>query len=1145
MQDIIVNNLVSELKIKNYVSYPRPSLSGDSWLIAQLTTKVNTPIIIFVINQVEAKRLTREIHNFNPNIHIKYFEDWETLPYETFSPSKNIVSNRLNTLYLLMNNDINVLIISITTAIQRICPPNFISKYTFYFKVKNKLNEGKLKSQFLIANYRNVKKVTEKGEFSIRGSVIDIFPMGSSLPYRIDLFDDVIDSIYTFDVNTQRSLNKLNEINILPGNEFTLSDESISYFRTRFRQEFDWNISKTIPYRSITEKKMFPGIEYYLPLFFENTASIFDYINEKSLCIINEDLEKYMTQYYLDIKKRYSFLINDVESPALKPELIFLDRKEFLDKLNQFKCLKFESLYNENIIAVSDVGILKNEENLIKQIRKIIKKNNRIIFCIYSAKKFEILSRLMNKNKICYEIKNSVVESLNSECSIILTKTLIHSSFKLNHLNITFISENDLYSKIYHNINDEEHNEKIEHNIATNHNNLEIIDLEIGDPIVHVDYGIGRYNGMIYLNLNTEETEFLQIEYANKSNLYVPIQHLYKISRYQGIDQESIPLHQLGTDKWQKSLSKAKKQIQDIAAELLDIYSKRSIKKGFQFKIPEKEYQIFTDLFDFEETPDQLLAINAVLEDMKSNKVMDRLICGDVGFGKTEVALRATFVAVLNNKQVAILCPTTLLAEQHMQTFSERFAHLPVNIIELSRFKTNKEIGEYISQINSGKIDIVVGTHKIFSKNIKFKNLGLLIIDEEHRFGVRQKEFLKNLHSEIDIISLTATPIPRTLGMALEGIRDFSIITTPPNKRLSIKTFIRKNSNDILKEAITREINRGGQVYFVHNDINTIYTQKNILEQLMPEITIGIAHGQMQEKELALTMQRFHQQKYNILLCTTIIETGIDIPNANTIIIDRADRLGLAQLHQLRGRVGRSYHQAYAYLMIPNEDEITKVAHQRLDVIKKMEDLGSGFYLSVHDLEIRGSGQILGDSQSGNIQEIGMNIYNQMLSTSIKYLQEGKQQNNNIFKNSCDINLHVPTLLPSSYCDDIPSRLSIYKRLSHITDLNELIEIKYELIDRFGKLPRQAHNLLLLHEIRLLADSLKMININIGKNKAILQFDEQSEKLSKIIINLVVQKKYKINFKNNNKIEISIEDNDIDRKVRLISNFLEFLKNES
>ncbi|AWD32582.1 Transcription-repair-coupling factor [Candidatus Kinetoplastibacterium sorsogonicusi] len=1147
MQDKIVSNIILNLKKHKHFSYSKPSLSGDSWLISQIASIYNKkiPIVIFTSNQLETIRLMDEIKLFFIDANIKYLDNWETLPYEAFSPSKNIVSNRLKTLYSLMNNETDILILSISTAMHRLCPPEFLAKYTFYFKIGNKLNIELLKNQLIIANYIHTKKVIEQGEFCIRGNIVDIFPMGSIYPYRIDLFDNIIETIYTFDIETQRSIKKIEKINILPGHEFPLDNNSKNYFRTKLREEFSWNPSKTIPYTSISDNNNFPGIEYYLTLFFENTSTIFDYINKNSLCIVNDDIKHKIIQFLDNVNSRYEFLKNNIELPALKPSKVFLQTQEFIDILYSFKLLIFENINNENIKNLLDKYKFSKDIkdiDIIKKIDEITKEGKKIIFSFSSERKYEIYLKILNDYNIDYEEVDSIKKALNSKKYVILSKLNIYNSFYLKHLNIIFVSEYEIFNKFHKkNIHNNKDTKKI------NYSNIykDISEIQIGHPIVHIDYGVGLYNGMVHVSIDNQETEFLKIEYANKNNLYVPIQNLNKISRYQGLNEDSLIINNLGTDRWKKSKLKAEKQIKDIAAELLSIYSERSIKKGFQFKIPDQDYKIFCDSFGFEETPDQLSAIDSILQDMQSEKPMDRLICGDVGFGKTEIALRAAFVAVANNKQVAILCPTTLLAEQHMETFTERFANWPVNIIELSRFKTLKENQETISKINKGQVDIIIGTHKLLSKKIKFQNLGLLIIDEEHRFGVAQKETLKELKKDIDIITLTATPIPRTLSMTLEGIKDFSIISTPPKKRLSIKTFIRKNYKDNIKEALTRELNRGGQIYFVHNDIDTIYAQQSILKSIMPEIKIGIVHGKLPEKELEYTMQGFYRQKYDVLLCTTIIENGIDIPNANTIIINRADKLGLAQLHQLRGRVGRSHHQAYAYLIVPDDDQINKKAQQRLDVIKNMENLGSGFYLAIHDLEIRGSGQILGDSQSGNIQEIGLYLYNEMLDQSIKDLQNTKSisSENILLTSNCEVNLNVPTLISENYCNDVSSRLSIYKRLSDTNNLDGILEIKYELIDRFGKIPEYTNNLLFAHQIRILGDKLGILKINLNKNKAIIQISESNiDSLSTKIIKLIsFNKEYNLNFKKDNKIEILLNNENLKLQVNYICNFLEKL----
>lgn len=1067
-----------------------PPGSGDAWLLADLARTSDQTLVVLCAEPLAAQRLADEILLFAPELRVRQLPDWETLPYDGFSPHQDLISERLRTLHALMQESVDILTVPITTALYRLAPPEFLAAYTFSFKQGDALDEEGLRRQLTRANYTHVTQVTAPGEFCIRGGLIDLFPMGSVLPYRLDLFDNEIESIRSFDIDTQRSLYPVKEVQLLPGREFPMDEGARNEFRARFREMFEGDPSRALPYKDIGSGIAFAGVEYYLPLFFTHTATLFDYLPEQSFTITMGDINQAVQRFAGDTHSRYQFLKSDRERPVLAPELLFLNEEDLFTRLKSFARLALvDEGTHPDFYPAPPVAIARRAEDPVAGLRALLARDHgRVALCADSAGRRETLLQMLEEFGIRPDFSSETLQDfLQSDSRFALVIAPLSSGFGVSDQNLTLLTENDLYPTQARTIRRGKRAEQRGSDVEAMVRDLS--ELREGDPVVHTQHGIGRYCGLREMDLGEGPMEFLHLEYANRSTLYVPVAHLHVIARYSGSDPDHAPLHQLGSGQWDKARRKAARQVRDAAAELLALYALRAAREGYRFKLPANDYAAFAEGFGFEETPDQAAAITAVIDDMTSGRPMDRLVCGDVGFGKTEVALRAAFVAVLNGKQVALLCPTTLLAEQHAQTFADRFADWPVKVVELSRFRSAKEVNAAIEGLNDGRVDIVIGTHKILSKDVKFKRLGLVIIDEEHRFGVRQKEALKNLRAEVDILTLTATPIPRTLGMSLEGIRDFSVIATAPQKRLAIKTFVRREDNSTIREALLRELKRGGQVYFLHNEVDTIQNRRASLEELVPEARIAVAHGQMAERELEEVMKGFYQQRYNVLLCTTIIETGIDVPTANTIVIHRADRLGLAQLHQLRGRVGRSHHQAYAYLMTPGEDAITSNAKKRLEAIQAMEELGAGFFLAMHDLEIRGTGEVLGESQSGNIQEIGFSMYSEMLNMAVRALKSGEEPDlDTPFAALCEVNLHASALLPSDYCPDVHARLGLYKRLSHAKHEDDLIRIQEELIDRYGKLPEAAQTLLATHRLRLIAEPMGVIKIDAGETQAMIQF---------------------------------------------------------
>ncbi len=1100
-------------------------------------------LTVFVADATDAQRLKSEISWFGQesNLRCHILPDWETLPYDAFSPHQDLVSERLATLYEVGHSQSDVLIVPVATALLRMAPPSFLAAYTFFFKQGETLNEAQLKSQLTLAGYSHVNQVMSPGEYAVRGGLIDLFPMGSALPYRLDLFGETIESIRTFDADTQRTIYPVNEVRLLPGREFPMDEPARTAFRKRWREEFEGDPSRTRIYKDIGNGIASAGIEYYLPLFFEQTASLFDYLPETTcLCMVGE-VDAAIQRFWADTQSRFAFLKSDRERPVLPPTTLFLRDEDFFTLAKPFGRIIIKTNPGGDPVvstALPDIAVNRRLDDPLTNLRAfLLHTTQRVLLCAESNGRRETLQQYFREYDLHPIICDTLADFVNGEAPFMLGVAPLYAGFSLGN-GLSFITEAELYANVVRRSG----RKKQEGATQVESMVRDLSELKIGDPVVHIQHGIGRYQGLVAMDMGEGETEFLHLEYAKETKLYVPVSQLHVISRYSGASQEDAPLHALGSGAWEKAKRKAAQQCHDTAAELLNLYARRAIRKGHAFQYSEHDYLAFAESFGFEETVDQAAAITAVVGDMTSGKPMDRLICGDVGFGKTEVALRAAFVAVMGGKQVAILAPTTLLAEQHAQTFADRFADWPVKIAELSRFRSGKEITAAIKGMNDGTIDIVIGTHKLLSDDVKFNQLGLVIIDEEHRFGVRQKEKLKALRAEVDVLTLTATPIPRTLGMALEGLRDFSIIATAPQKRLSIKTFVRSEDDSVLREACLRELKRGGQVYFLHNEVETIQNRKAMLENLLPEARIAVAHGQMHERDLERVMRDFVAQRFNILLCTTIIETGIDVPTANTIIMHRADKFGLAQLHQLRGRVGRSHHQAYAYLLVHDVKGLTKLAQRRLDAIVQMEELGSGFYLAMHDLEIRGAGEVLGDNQSGEMIEIGFQLYSEMLNEAVRSLKAGKEPDLAApLATTTEINLHTPALLPADFCGDVHERLSLYKRLSNAASFDAIDLLQEELIDRFGKLPEPVVALVETHRLRVQAKSVGIFKIDAHSDAAVLQFIEKPPVDPLRIIELI-QKNRHIKLHGQDKLRITASMPDLAARVGQIKSAIRALK---
>jgi transcription-repair coupling factor (superfamily II helicase) len=1148
-----------KLTLGKRFTLPRPTGSADALLLAQLGLReksLGKPMTVVTADASDAQRLLEEIAFFAPTLRCALFPDWETLPYDTFSPHQDLISERLATLWRISQRDkdtgADVVIVPATTALYRLAPPSFLAGYTFAFKVRQKLDEAKLKAQLTLAGYSHVTQVVSPGEYAVRGGLIDLFPMGSAVPFRVDLFDDEIDSIRTFDPDSQRSLYPVPEVRLLPGREFPMDEAARARFRNRWRELLDGDPTKSRIYKDMGAGVATAGIEYYLPLFFEETATVFDYLGPDATVVLHGDLESAFQRFWTDTKERFRLVQGDPERPALPPESLFLGTEQFFAKANTYAQLAIKKAADAETgspyVELEALPVLSvergNEDPLLRLKSHARNTQQRLLVLAESDGRRESLLDFLRNAGVSPPAFDSLDDFLASTEKFGIATAGLSNGFSWLEQGIDFITETELFATapMARRRRKQEQVSDVEALIK------DLSELNIGDPVVHSAHGIGRYRGLINLDLGNKNSagepelqEFLHLEYADKATLYVPVSQLQLISRYTGVSADEAPLHKLGSGQWEKAKRKAAEQVRDSAAELLNIYARRAAREGHAFRYSPTDYETFANDFGFEETPDQRAAIHCVIQDMVSPRPMDRLVCGDVGFGKTEVALRAAFIAITGGKQVAFLAPTTLLAEQHYQTLIDRFSKWPVKVAEMSRFRSGKEITAALKGLADGTIDIVVGTHKLLSQDTHFKNLGLLIIDEEHRFGVRHKEAMKALRAEVDVLTLTATPIPRTLGMALEGLRDLSVIATAPQRRLAIKTFVRTEGNGVIREAVLRELKRGGQVYFLHNEVETIENRRAKLEELLPEARIAVAHGQMPERQLESVMRDFIAQRYNLLLCSTIIETGIDVPTANTIVMSRADKFGLAQLHQLRGRVGRSHHQAYAYLMVPDLEGLTKQASQRLDAIQAMEELGSGFYLAMHDLEIRGAGEVLGENQSGNMLEIGFQLYNEMLAEAVRCLKNGKEPDLLSPLNvTTDINLHAPALLPNDYCGDVHLRLSFYKKLATAKNADQVDALLEEIVDRFGKLPPQAQTLIDVHRLRVLAKPYGVLKVDASPALITITFEKNPPIDSMKIIQLIQKHKH-IKLAGNEKLRIERELPEAKDRAQMVRDILKSL----
>lgn len=1185
--------------------------------------------VVLTQDAEQALRLQTAWRFFRPHDTAVFLPDWETLPYERFSPHQDLVSERLSALWQIKSGAADVLFVPVATAMQKLPPVPFLAGRTFWLKTGQTLDIGRLKTDLVDAGYNHVSHVVAAGEFAVRGGIVDLFPMGSEMPYRIDLFDDEIDSIKTFDTDTQRTISPVSEIRLLPAHEFPTDSEAQKIFRSRFREEVDGNPNDAAVYKAVSNGHFGAGVEYYLPLFFENELeTLFDYIGEDALFVSLGDVHAEANRFWSDVKSRYAMAQGDETYPPLLPQHLYLSADVFAGRLKNYGQVLPDVSGKEHTLP--DLAVNRQSDEPLQALKDFQTTfEGRILLCAESLGRRETMLGFLQQNGLKAKPVSDWQGFLSAHEPLMITVAPLAYGFKLGGLHspsqqqptpasegegkavadqtkfpaaatnplpsplpqereqsaaavsddlktesnlypvasdlhepiqqqpapspvgegwgegkavaaqgaIAVITESELYQYV---ARSRVHNRRKKHAAVSDGLLRDLAEINIGDPVVHEEHGIGRYMGLVTMDLGGETNEMMLLEYAGEAQLYVPVSQLHLISRYSGQAHENVALHKLGSGAWNKAKRKAAEKARDTAAELLNLYAQRAAQSGHKFEINELDYQAFADGFGYEETEDQAAAIAAVIKDLTQAKPMDRLVCGDVGFGKTEVALRAAFAAVMGGKQVAVLAPTTLLVEQHAQNFADRFADFPVKVASLSRFNNSKATKAALEGMADGTVDIVIGTHKLVQDDIKFKNLGLVIIDEEHRFGVRQKEQLKRLRANVDILTMTATPIPRTLSMALEGLRDFSLITTAPSRRLAVKTFVKPFSEGSVREAVLRELKRGGQVFFLHNEVDTIENMRERLETLLPEARIGVAHGQLRERELEQVMRDFLQQRFNVLLCSTIIETGIDIPNANTIIINRADKFGLAQLHQLRGRVGRSHHQAYAYLLTP--EYITKDAEKRLDAIAAADELGAGFTLAMQDLEIRGAGEILGEGQSGEMIQVGFTLYTEMLKQAVRDLKKGRQPDLDApLGITTEIKLHSPALLPEDYCPDIHERLVLYKRLAVCETVQQINAIHEELVDRFGLPEQPVKTLIESHHLRLAAKELGIDAIDATSEAVTITFGKHHQiDPTEIILLIQTDKKYRL--AGADKLKFTAQMEDVETRINTVKSVLKTLK---
>jgi transcription-repair coupling factor (superfamily II helicase) len=1116
--------------------------SASALALAECMHNDSRLYVVVTAGAREMERLATEIAFFQGGQHGSHglmpLPDWEILPYDLFSPHPDITSRRLQTLFELPDARGGCLILAADTLLQRLPPVAFVQGRAFDLSVGQTLSVEPFRQRLADAGYASVGQVTAPGEFAVRGSLLDVFPMGAATPLRIDLFGTEIEAIRRFDPETQRSLDSVATVRMLPAREVPLDAESIKGFRRRYRTRFEGDPMRSSVYRAVTEGLAPPGIEFYLPLFFDGTASLFDYLPRDAVIVHDSGAGAALQQLWTDIENRYEERRHDIERPILAPHELFLTAQELAKAAEPLTSITLDSFkadlelhpeadtVNYPTASAPELRIdARATEPLAPLAAFLAGFDGRVLITADSPGRREVLQDMLRPHTTSVTSVPDWATFAGGDARLALTVAPDIGGLQLQTPRVALLSESQLFGA-------RASQERRRRRSASDPAAIlrDLTDLNPGSPVVHEEYGVGRYVGLLVMEVAGTPGEFLVLEYHGGDRIYVPVHALHLISRYTGSAPEHAPLHKLGTEQWAKAKKRAAEQVRDIAAELLDLYARRRAQHAASLPLRAIEYQAFANAFPFEETEDQADAITKVLEDLAKTQAMDRIVCGDVGFGKTEVAMRAAFAAVQAGRQVVVLVPTTLLAQQHLGNFRDRFADWPVRIEALSRFRTARESEAVIEGIEEGKVDIVIATHRLLHANVRFRELGLIIIDEEHRFGVRDKEKLKALRAEVHVLTLTATPIPRTLNMALGGLRDLSLITTPPPGRLTIKTFVSEWHDATIREAVMRELRRGGQVYFVHNEIRDIDKIGEKLRELVPQADVRIGHGQMRERELEQLMVDFYHRRFNILLCTTIIESGIDVPTANTIMINRADRFGLAQLHQLRGRVGRSHHRAYAYLIVPPRKQLTADAVKRLEAIESLENLGAGFVLATHDLEIRGAGELLGESQSGELSEVGLAMYLDMLERAVEALKAGREPAlDKPLAAATEVELHVPAFLPDDYVADVHVRLGLYKRIA-AADAGGLEELTAELIDRFGELPTSAANLLKVARLKLRARELGVRRLDLGAGGGYVLFEEKNALDTSVIIRLIQKSPRELRLEGSLKLRVTSQLAAVDRR---------------
>ncbi|WP_447939106.1 transcription-repair coupling factor [Pseudoxanthomonas mexicana] len=1089
-----------------------------AWSIAAAAHAHEGPVLVVARDNHEAHQVEADLHTLlgsASDLPVVPFPDWETLPYDQFSPHPDIVSQRLSALHRLPMLKRGIVVVPVQTLMQRLSPLRHIAGGSFDYRVGQRLDFDAEKRRLEAASYRHVPQVLDPGDFAVRGGLLDVYPMGADAPLRIELLDDTVDSLRHFDPESQRSLDRVESVQLLPGREVPLDERSLDRAMTLLRDRFDVDTRRSALYQDLKSGLAPAGVEYYLPLFFDATSTLFDYLHADTLPVLTDGFGEAAEAFWAQTRNRYEQRRHDIERPLLPPDELYLSPDGLRERLNQQSridvCGPQHSRHADALplgdqplpplpVAAKDAPAGEALTSFLNHYP------GRVLIASDSPGRREALLEVLQAAALVPDVLADFTAFRTGRDRFAITVAPLEDGFALDDPRIAVLTERQLFPERA----TQAHRRK-----RTGREPEAIIrdlgELTEGAPIVHEDHGVGRYRGLIAMDVGGMPGEFLEIEYAKGDRLYVPVAQLHLISRYSGASPETAPLHSLGGEAWARAKKKAAEKVRDVAAELLEIQARRQARAGLALHVDRPMYEPFAAGFPFEETPDQRAAIEAVLRDLQSSQPMDRVVCGDVGFGKTEVAVRAAFAAASAGKQVAVLVPTTLLAEQHYRNFRDRFADWPLKVEVLSRFKTAKEIKAELDKLAEGKLDVIVGTHRLLQPDVKFADLGLVIVDEEQRFGVRQKEALKALRANVHLLTLTATPIPRTLNMAMAGLRDLSIIATPPANRMAVQTFVTPWDDALLKEAFQRELSRGGQVYFLHNDVESIGRMQRELQELVPEARIGIAHGQMPERELEQVMLDFQKQRFNVLLCTTIIESGIDIPNANTIIMNRADKFGLAQLHQLRGRVGRSHHRSYAYLVVPDKRSITADAQRRLEAIASMDELGAGFTLATHDLEIRGAGELLGEDQSGQMAEVGFSLYTELLERAVRSIRAGHLPDVDLGqeRRGAEVELNVPALIPEDYLPDVHTRLTLYKRISSAPEKDDLRDLQVEMIDRFGLLPDPAKYLFATAELKLAANDLGIRKLELGEHGGRIVF-ESKPNIDPMAVIQLIQKQPKL-----------------------------------